>query len=272
MGIRIRLPLAGISTIQPAIMNKAFSSLVSAILCLGLFPAIAQVGGAPRGPLLGGATGKLFGDNQTFSATMELQTSDSNGKTVLPGKLSFDTGKSRFDVNLADMQGGRIPPDAIAQIKSMGMDQIITIARPDKHIAYIIYPGMLSYVESDLPDSAASTTNDYKVETVAIGQETVDGHPCEKNKVTVTDKDGKHHESIVWDATDLKKFPMEIQTADGGSKVTMLFRNVSLAKPDAALFDAPPAYAKYDNVQTLIQQQVMKHMNGMSHPPGAPGQ
>jgi hypothetical protein len=248
-------------------MKNHLSILASAVICLGLLAAYSQSGppgGAPGGPHLGGATGKLFGDNQAFSATMEMQVTDRSGKPMtMPGKISFDTGKSRFEINMADMKGGQMPPNAAAQMKSMGMDQMVTIARPDKKTACLIYPGMQSYTEIPLPNADSAPTNgDYKVEITEIGKETVDGHPCVKNKYIVTDNEGVKHESTVWNATDLKKFPVKIQTIEQGDNVTMLFKNVSLAKPAASLFDPPADFKKYDNIQQLMQQEMMKRMGG----------
>ena len=248
-------------------MKNHFSILASTIICLGLLPAYSQSGprgGAPGGPQLGGAMSKLFGDNQAFSAGLEMQGTDKSGKPItMPGKLSFDAGKQRFEVNLADMKGGQMPPDAAAQMKSMGMDQIVTIARPDKKAAYLIYPGMQSYAEIQRSNADSAPTNgDYKVETTEIGKETVDGHPCLKNKYVVTDNDGVKHESTVWNATDLKKFPVKIQTVEQGDNVTLLFKNVSLAKPAASLFDPPAGFTKYDNMQQMMQTEMMKRMGG----------
>jgi hypothetical protein len=148
-------------------MKNHFSILASTIICLGLLPAYSQSGprgGAPGGPQLGGAMSKLFGDNQAFSAGLEMQGTDKSGKPItMPGKLSFDAGKQRFEVNLADMKGGQMPPDAAAQMKSMGMDQIVTIARPDKKAAYLIYPGMQSYAEIQRSNADSAPTNgDYR--------------------------------------------------------------------------------------------------------------
>ena len=249
--------------------------IVFTILCLNLVSARAQFGPAPSGPNLGGPMGKLFGNNQAFSAALEIQTADRSGNTIaMPGKISFDAGKSRFEVNMANVQGKQMPPDAAVQMKSMGLDQMVMIARPDKKIAYLIYPGMQSYVETGLSQGESAATNaDYKVETTELGKETVDGHPCVKSKVVVTDKDGGKHESTVWNATDLKNFPVKIQTTEEGA-TTMLFKNVSLAKPAASLFETPSDYTKYDNMQTMMQQQIMKRMGGggfpggMGHPPG----
>ena len=250
-------------------MKNQLSILASAIVCLGLLPAYSQPG-APGGPHLGGAMSKLFGDNQTFSAGLEMQVTDKSGKPMtMPGNFSFDAGKSRFEINMADMKGGQMPPNAAAQMKAMGMDQMVTISRPDKKTAYLVYPGLQSYAEIQ-PSKADSAppNSDYKVETTEIGKETVDGHPCVKNKVVVTDKEGTKHESTVWNATDLKKFPVKIQTTEQSGDVIMLFKNVTLAKPAASLFDPPADFKKYDNIQQLMQQEVMKRMGGgMGLPP-----
>jgi hypothetical protein len=249
--------------------------LVFTILCLGLFSAHAQPGAAPGGPNFSGPMGKLFGNNQSFSARVEIQNADGAGNTItMPGKISFDAGKSRFELNMTEVQSKQIPPSASAQMKSMGLDQMVMVARPDKKVAYLIYPGVQSYVVNELPDAEATAyTNDYKIDTTELGKETVDGHACVKNKVVLTSKDGDKHESTVWNATDLKNFPVKIQTTEGGTGTTMLFKNVSLTKPAASLFETPAGYTKYDSMQTMVQQQLMKHMGGglpggTSSPPG----
>ena len=212
---------------------------------------------------------KLFGDNKAFSAALEMQTKDDSGSPItMPGKISFDAGKSRFEFNLADMKGGKMPPDAVAQMKSMGFDQMVAISLPDKKAAYLLYPGLQSCVQMKLPETEASpATNDYKMEATELGKETVDGHPCVKNKVVVTGKDGTKHESTVWNATDLKNFPIKIQSTEQGRDATMLFKNVSLTAPAASQFELPPDYQKYDNMQALMQQVMMKRMGGMGMPP-----
>jgi len=64
-----------------------------------------------------------------------------------------------------------------------------------------------------------------------------------KNKAVVTDDQGNKTESILWNATDLKNFPVKIETTRDGHKSTMLFRDVKLGKPDASQFE-PPAVTR----------------------------
>jgi hypothetical protein len=47
----------------------------------------------------------------------------------------------------------------------------------------------------------------------------------------------------------------------------MLFKNISIAKPAASLFEPPSGYTKYDSLQTMMLQQVMKQMGGNTGSP-----
>jgi hypothetical protein len=207
---------------------------------------------------------KLFGANQAFTATMEFQTTRGEGNTLtMPGKMTFDAGKSRFEMNMSEVQGSQMPAGAGAQLKSMGMDTVISISRPDLKVGYLVYPGLNSYTEMAAHNSTNTMSpDDYKLETSAVGKETVDGHDCTKNNATVTDKDGNAHQYTVWNASDLKDFPVKIATTEAGSSVTMSFKDISLTKPAATLFNPPSGYTKYDDAQTMMQTEMMKKMGG----------
>ena len=250
-------------------MKKYPSILTALIFCLGLVPAFAQFGQMPSGSQFDSAMTKLFGDNSAFTAAIETRIQPKSGDLItMPGKITFDAGQTRFEMNLTDAKGLKLPANAVAQMKSMGLDQMITISIPEKKSLYLIYPGLQSYVENPLPETSAGTNQNFKVETTEIGKETVDGHPCVENKVVVTDDKGAPHEYTVWNATDLKNFPVKIVHAEQGAGITMSFQNVSLAKPTASAFETPAGYTKYDNMQTMMQTEMMKKMGGgMAMPP-----
>ena len=81
-----------------------------------------------------------------------------------------------------------------------------------------------------------------------------------------TDKDGQTAEAIVWEATDMKNFPIQYQTIDEGKTATTTFTDIKQGKPDAALFELPASYTKYGsmqemmmgNMQRMMQQQMME--------------
>ena len=254
-------------------MKKLFL-LTTTVMALGLAPAFAQFGprggGAPQGPHFGGAMDQLFGTHQTFSAALEFQTTDaSTNSIIMPGKLSLADGKSRFEMNLSEMQNTNMPAEATAMMKSMGMDTLISISRPDKKLVYIVYPGLSSYAEMPPSDKSASTdAADYKVETKELGREAVEGHNCVKNQVTVTEKDGTIHESTVWNAADLQNFPVKIVTTEQGQLSTMLFKRIAFTPPAADTFEVPTGFTKYASVQSMMQAEMMKKVAGsMTMPP-----
>lgn len=221
-------------------------------------------GGGAMGPKFDAAMNKLFGDNSAFSATLEFQIKNGKGDPMnMPGKMAFSEGKSRFEMNMAALEGGKSSPQAAAQMAAMGMDKMIAITRPDKKSIYMVIPGMKAYATTEMKDAKDPKAADsFKLETTELGKETVDGHPCVKNKVVVTDDQGTKHESTVWNATDLKKFPVKIETTERDSEITMLFKEIQLAKPANSLFDPPAEFKSYDSLQALMQEEMMKRMGG----------
>jgi outer membrane lipoprotein-sorting protein len=248
---------------------KYFLILSLAIFGFEIFTVHAQLGESSGVPQFGNGMEKLFGDNQTFSATLEMQMSSGGSPITMSGKISFDKGNSRTEMNMADMKGGAIPPDAMTMMKSAGLDRMVTISQSDKKIVYVIYPNAQSYAEMTPSDSTATATNaDSKIEITKLGEETVDGLPCVKNKAVVTDEQGEKHDFTVWNATDLKNFPIKIEMNEQGNEIIQSFANISFAKPDASLFNPPTGYTKYDSPQELMQSVMMKNMGGgMGMPP-----
>lgn len=227
---------------------------VGLTLCSVSAPAQQRPG--PGGPYFDSMMAKFFGDNKGFSATMLCSTTMPNGNVVMPGKIAFLDGKSRFEMDMSQMQGGAMPPGALAQMKQMGMDKMATLSLPDKR-QFIIYPNLKAYVQAPVPPGGAPSASDFKSETTKLGTETVHGHDCVKNKVVMTGPDGVAHESTIWNANDLNKFPVKIEmTVDQGVSSTLEFSDIKLAKPDAAQFDPPAGYTKYDNMMALMMSRM----------------
>lgn len=256
-------------------MKQPLRALTTVAVFLTLTSAQAQFGGrpgmGPQGPQFTGAMAKVFGDNSAFSANLEIQA-DMGGQTMtMPAKLSFNKGQTRMELDMMAVKGGHMPPQALGQLKAMGMDTMVTINQPDKKTTYLIYPGLQAYCEVPMqsPD-ASKPESDFKVETTELGKESVAGHDCVKNKVVVTDKDGTTQEFTVWNATDLKKFPVKVEMTQRGIASTLTFSDVKLAAPDASQFAPPSDFKKYDSMQAMMQQEMMKHMGNMGnmgHPP-----
>ncbi len=250
-------------------MKKQTLVLLAAVITF-TGSALAQGGRMGGTPGLSAVITKLFGENKQFSADVEIDASANGKSMIIPGKMYFDAGKTRFEINLADAKGDQMTPSTMQQMKTMGMDRTEVISRPDTKLTYLIYPGLSAYAESPLRDPDADKPDSaFKIDSTKLGDETVDGQACVKNKVVITDDQGQTHEMTVWNATDMKKFPVKIQTDENGRSSTLTFKNVKTAKPDAALFEPPASYKKYTNQRDLMQQEMMKRMGIQGMPGGA---
>ena len=250
----------------------------TAILAITLGFAItsvhAQFGNQPggsQGLRFNGAMAKFFGDTANFSANVEMEMKGAALADTLkvPGKIAVADGKSRFDMDVTQIKGGGIAESVLAQMKSMGMDKVVMLSRPDMKANYQVYPNVQAYMEAAMPENeAAEKASNFKIETTDAGKETVDGHPCVKTKAVVTDAKGVKSEATLWKATDLKNFPVKLEKTDSGTLITMLFKDVKLAKPDAKLFEPPADSTKYDDPQALMQGAMAKRFGrGQGAPP-----
>jgi hypothetical protein len=237
-------------------MNKHLTLLASVLVGLTVATADAQPR-QPSTPSFDGAMGKLFGDNSGFSATMEYQSASPSGQDItISAKITHAEGKAHMEMDILNMQGGHVPPAAAARMKQMGMGKLTVIIRRDKGLSYMVYPDMKAYTETATQEKYAPVA-DYKSASTKLGQETIDGHDCVKNKVVVTAPDGSTHESTVWNATDLKDFPVKIQsTSEKGTAMVILFKDVKLEKPDESQFDPPSDFKKYDDMMSLMMSRV----------------
>ncbi len=77
------------------------------------------------------------------------------------------------------------------------------------------------------------------VERSAVGTDTVDGHSCKVENLTVTSRDGKVTKMKVWEAEDLKGFPVKVEMQSGRGPITVEYEDVSFSEPDASLFTHP---------------------------------
>jgi hypothetical protein len=209
--------------------------------------AVAQVPttGSPTG--INAAFVKLFGAITSFTAKVETQVFDSSQKEIVRMPMDFAALDSqvRLEINLAQAQSKELTASTLAGLKQSGMDRVVSVFRPDKKVTYIIYPGVQSYMILPLAKGdAEALEHGFTLKKSALGKETIDSHPCVKNKVTVSNDKGPVLEAVTWNAADLKDFPLQIQMNQKDNKVLMRFSQVRLVKPDAKQFDLPPDYGQ----------------------------
>jgi hypothetical protein len=163
---------------------------------------------------------------------------------------------------MSEAKGGPMGAEGGAQMKAMGMGRTLIISRPDKQATYMIYPDIQAYLETPVEQDGenGSKNNEFKLQVTELGKETIDGQPTTKNRVIVTDDKGQSFEATVWNAKDLKNFPLKIQHSQQEVQGTISYKNVKLSKPEPSLFDPPKGFKKYPSMQELMQQEIMKRM------------
>jgi hypothetical protein len=238
--------------------------LAAAILGFTLATAHAQPGpGNPSGqarpgPDFSGYLSQLFAGNPAYTANLEFHSygATTGNAVTVQGKLAYLNGKTRFEMDMSDAGDANLPRQDASSLKQMGMDTMISISCPDRQANYYVYPGMRAYVRRTIPaPEATATAAPYKVEVTQVGDENLQGQNCVKNKIVATGPDGIPHESTVWSATDMNKFPIKIETSQYGATVVMIFKDLKFDKPDAAQFDPPVGYKMYDNFMSLMSSR-----------------
>jgi hypothetical protein len=155
-----------------------------------------------------------------------------------------------------------MPPGAAQTLKQMGMARVVSILRPDKNTVYVFYPDQKAMMTMPLPNEDSESAKAQKTLKTPLGKETIDGHSCVKNRVVVNLGQGEPIEAITWNATDLKDFPVQIQTTEKGTSSFVRFKQVQLDKPDASIFEPPSGYTHYPDAQSLMQGIMKKVMEG----------
>jgi len=237
----------------------------------GLVLATTAVAQGPM-PMPGSGAGltaalsKLFGPAKAFSAQAEMNLQAKGSKEPVTFSTPFEMldGQIRTEMDLAKMKNAQMSAEARQSMKQMGMDQAVIIVTPATKTMFMIYPNLKACVEMPLPERDANAYEKTpQIETVEVGKETLDGHPCVKNKVTLTEAGGNKYEGFTWTATDLNRFPIQMQFQDDSGLQTIRFRNVQLKAPEASRFVPPAAYAQYKSMQELMMNSMQKFMGGL---------
>jgi hypothetical protein len=236
--------------------------LFAVILCS--VPAFAQMGGGPPGG--GPGMDALFSANPVYSATMQTTMNGPNGPMTVTSKTYYSHGNSRNEMNMTNVTGSGFPPNALTQAKALGLDNIVTIAPATRTNVYTLYPNLHSYFTVPVDASDASTNNGI-ASTTPLGNETVAGHSCVKNKVVVN-AGGQPHTFTVWNATDLNNFPVQISITEDNMSATITYQNISFNSVPQSFFQPPSSYKSYDSIQSLMQAAIMSRMGSV--PPPAP--
>jgi hypothetical protein len=240
--------------------QSIFRNGLRLVLLAVFLKSLTALGQMPDAGGVNSAMIRLFGDNPTFTAQADVRVMNSNRVVWLqmPSVFACTDSKFRVDVDMKLIKSTQVQPSTISTFTKLGMDRVTSVIRPDKKATYIIYSGAQSYATMPLSNEDAQLASQ-KVEKKLLGRETIDGHACVKNLSIVKNTKGAVLiQATTWNATDLKDFPIQIETKENGNTTVMHFQNVNLAKPDAKLFDVPAGYKQYSNPQDLLTAALKK--------------
>lgn len=119
-----------------------------------------------------------------------------------------------------------------------GRSTIMIIDR-EKQVMYILMPDKKMYMKQAV-DPKQKGTIDKPASMTFIRNNKFDGHPVKVYKAKASDG----NEIIVWEATDLNKFPLKIEMP--GDKAVMEYHNVSTKPVNKSMFEIPAGYKAFD--------------------------
>lgn len=254
-------------------MKASYILFTVCSLFIGTSQVLAQSGAPGQTSGMDFALLKLFGGHAAFTAKADIEVSGGAG----PGDMSMTAnlavldGKMRTEVDMTQLKSKEMPPQAMEQMKQMGMDRVVNITLAADRKMLIIFPNMKSYITMPIPDKSAKILSDKgELEKTELGKETVDGHPCVKNKILILGEDGAKHAFTVWNATDLKDFPVRFESRENGGTVRGAYRDIQFVKPAAKLFEAPAGFKAYAGMQEMMMSVMQQMMpQGMPTADGA---
>ena len=178
-----------------------------------------------------GATAWAAPQVRQYSGDMDVEAQGQH----MTMRLFVDVGRTRTEITMPGMLQGQTPME------------MITIARVDEGLVYVLYPADHVYEEKPLDQFGAqlAATSGAEGSEQPVGTETVDGVVCDKYEM-------KSGNSTVWVwTTQDQGLPVKLVPADGSAVIR--FRNVQPGAQPASLFEVPAGYTKGSPMQGLMQ-------------------
>jgi len=177
-----------------------------------------------------------------------------NKSWVFDAPLWITGPKMKMEMDMTKMMEASGGKDA----SQSPMSRMTMLNRGDKKTSYTLYPNTRKYI---VHTEAGTHDEKPKVEKVKVGSETIDGHPCDKYKVTVTYKSEKPQEGFIWNARDLGGMTIRSEVENKDFKITTDLKNIVLKSSPASVFEIPQGYTEAKDFMELMmssEQQKQK--------------
>lgn len=194
-----------------------------------------------------------------YSADQTLETAEA----TMTGKVYVTPTKERREMNVS------------GQTMSM-------IIRRDKKLGWTLMPSEKMYMEMSFDQVLSQqpeNPDNYKIETTAMGSETINGVATEKTKVVMTNKqDGSKMSGFWWITKDSIVMKMDVKAEQRGEsgRVKLTLSNLKIGKQNASLFEIPAGYSKMtmpsmQNIQDMMRAAEQDSANDEEAPKGKSG-
>jgi hypothetical protein len=231
----------------------------SVFVALALLVVAGRAPAQPSGPLVFPVDPiqlllNLMGTNAAFTAT--AQVSGEGPKD--PDNFYMDVTycmlgeQLRTVTDLAKLRSRNACDIAQGRLQEMGMDETIMIVLPSLKASFVVYPRARASIE--MPRTWREDLKKIvEIQKKRIGEATVNGHPCVAYELHVTNAVGDENDVMIWEATDLKNFPIQMRFDMSPLVFKINFLTVNLEPPDLDLFHPPLDYYRYGSLPELIR-------------------
>ena len=223
-------PGAGIAYAAPAAMAAV--------------PAVPEIK-LPEPPSFGYMEWQGKKDFTAVVHSVTLNKSD-NQSWAMEAPLWVTGRKMKMDLDMTGMSQAAGAQGA----EQLPLGRMMIITRGDRKTGYTLYPNVKKYL---VHTEGGERGERPKVEKTKVGSETIDGHSCDKFKVTVTYRNGKAEEGFIWNARDLGGMTIRSEVETKDVKVTTDLRNIVLKASPPTVFEIPAGYTQAKDVMELMQ-------------------
>jgi hypothetical protein len=177
-----------------------------------------------------------------FSARVVLESgAAASGVELANGQLLSQGGKLLFAPGVLKSNPKGAKAEAYAYIWDAADNRGLVLNDPLQGYAPLSYSRHFTNLAASATLKTAPTEN-------------IGGHPCQQSEVIVAGDDGSASAFRVWRAADLKGIPVRISGASDGVAVTLTLTKVRLEILPADLFQPPTGFAKFDNVEVMVNE------------------
>jgi hypothetical protein len=192
------------------------------------------------------AMGHMDYGDRDFKAVMISKTFDKSQQREFSFEMPIAKAgeKIRMEMDYTKMSGAQGMPPA--------MSSVVMIHRGDEKRTYSLYTNKKKYMVSDETDEG------YYAEPVVaktfVANETIDGHPTEKYRITITYEGEETQEGFIWNATDLDGMTIRSEIDNATVKMTSTLTDIVMGAPPADLFEVPGDYTETSNFLEIVME------------------